>query len=654
MMKKIAAAAVSAVMTAAALSGCGTASQAVNTASAQNMVSPAKEEKVTSESSKNASGYFAEFPEEITEIPREYFSAAQEKGTLEELYYDTYESMTYAEKTQELKKRAIVYLPNGYSEENKYNVFYLMHGGWSNETTTLGTPDSPSMFKNVIDNAIASGDIDPLIIVCPTYNNTSEQDSADYSLALRLTDNYHNELMNDLIPAVEGKYSSYAESASAEDLIAARDHRGFGGFSMGSVTTWHTFEYCLDYFRYFLPMSGSFTSDGSYMDDIVKNSGRSWDDFFIAAFTGTDDFAASAFERQIENMRDYTDSFRYADNERDGNLTYRKKEGYSHDGTASMEYTYNGLLRFWRKSEEEKTSYNSENFEEYYTGKTKISDVINDPAFDSYGRLIFPVDKGYYSGDTLENLRLTWYTHIDPDKTVEIANYMKNHAENGDVIFYDIYTDDEKAADPDKADTGLFFFKGNAGEKFAVCSAGGGFAYVGAMQDSFPHALELSKKGYNAFAVIYRPGAQTACEDLARAINFIFEHAEEFEVDTEDYSLWGGSAGARMSAWLGSYGTEYFGEKELPRPAAVIMQYTGFSDYSRNDPPTYVCVGDSDGIASWRVMKSRLDGMRALGIDTEFHVYSGLGHGFGIGTGTVAEGWLEDAAAFWEKQTEKE
>ncbi|MDE6132945.1 MAG: esterase [Oscillospiraceae bacterium] len=653
-MKKIAAAAVSAVIAASSLSGCGTASQALNTASAQNMVSPTKEENVTSESSKTASGYFAEFPEEITEIPREYFSAAQEKGTLEELYYDTYESMTYAEKTQELKKRAIIYLPHNYSDENKYNVFYLMHGGWSNETTTLGTPDSPSMFKNVIDNAIASGDINPLIIVCPTYNNTSEQDSADYSLALRLTDNYHNELMNDLIPAVEGKYSSYAESASAEALIAARDHRGFGGFSMGSVTTWHTFEYCLDYFRYFLPMSGSFTSDGSYMDDIVKNSERSWDDFFIAAFTGTDDFAASAFERQIENMRDYTDSFRYADNERDGNLTYRKKEGYSHDGTASMEYTYNGLLRFWRKSEEEKTSDNSENFEEYYTGKTKISDVINDPAFDSYGRLIFPVDKGYYSGDTLENLRLTWYTHIDPDKTVEIANYMKNHAENGDVIFYDIYTDDEKAADPDKADTGLFFFKGNAGEKFAVCSAGGGFAYVGAMQDSFPHALELSKKGYNAFAVIYRPGAQTACEDLARAISFIFEHADELEVDTEDYSLWGGSAGARMSAWLGSYGTEYFSEKELPRPAAVIMQYTGFSDYSRNDPPTYVCVGDSDGIASWRVMKSRLDGMRALGIDTEFHVYSGLGHGFGIGTGTVAEGWLEDAVSFWEKQTEKE
>lgn len=41
-------------------------------------------------------------------------------------------------------------------------------------------------------------------------------------------------------------------------------------------------------------------------------------------------------------------------------------------------------------------------------------------------------------------------------------------------------------------------------------------AYVGAMHDSFPHALKLSKKGYNAFALIYRPSSDTVCEDLAR------------------------------------------------------------------------------------------------------------------------------------------
>jgi len=303
--------------------------------------------------------------------------------------------------------------------------------------------------------------------------------------------------------------------------------------------------------------------------------------------------------------------------------------------------------------EEEISVRESQNNSERYTADTKIIDVINDSVFGNYGRLLFPVNNRYYSGDTLGELRLTWYNNIDPNKTVEIANYMKEHAENGDTIFYDIYSDEEKTADPSKADTGLFFFKGNPGERFAVCNAGGGFAYVGAMHDSFPHALELSKMGYNAFALIYRPGAQTACEDLARAIRFIFENADELEVNTDCYSLWGGSAGGRMAAWLGAYGTAAFGEKDLPRAGTVVMQYTGYSEYSESDPPTYACAGENDGIADWRIMEARLTRLNELGIPTEFHHYKGLGHGFGLGTGTVAEGWIDDAVDFWETQIDK-
>ena len=94
-------------------------------------------------------------------------------------------------------------------------------------------------------------------------------------------------------------------------------------------------------------------------------------------------------------------------------------------------------------------------------------------------------------------------------------------------------------------------------------------------------------------------------------------------------------------------------ERNRPaRPGAVVMQYTGHSDYTRNDPPTYACVGENDGIASWRVMESRLDRLESFGIATEFHTYPGLRHGFGLGTGTAAEGWIDDASAFWEEQTE--
>ncbi len=574
-------------------------------------------------------------PQSIEEIPEMYFSPAQRQGSLTDLYYDTWESFSYEEHSQPLQKHAVVYLPYGYDESRQYNIFYLMHGGWGNETTTLGTPESPSIFKNVIDNALANGDMQPLIIVCPTYNNTSPEDSASFSLALQLNQNYHHELVNDLMPAVESRYSTYAEDTSPEGLAASRDHRGFGGFSMGSVATWRTFQNCLDYFRYFLPMSC-----GTSLDDetiFAAAEDRDPGSYFVWVMTGTEDFAYGYDNSRVERMRD---TYYFSEEE---NFAYRVKEGYDHGGMASMEYTYNGLCWFWSGEKEAEPVAP-------YTVDTKISDVTADPVFGDYGRLIFPVDQGYFGGDTLGDLSLTWYNHIDPDKTVEICNYLHDRAAAGETVFYDIYTEEEKAADPDKADTGLFFFKGDPGAKFAVCNAGGGFAYVGAMHDSFPHALELSKMGYNAFALIYRPGWDTACEDLARAISFIFAHGSELEVDTDCYSLWGGSAGGRMAAYLGTYGPAYFGGDDLPRPGTCVIQYTGHSEYSPDDPPTYSCVGTADGIANWRTMEARLNAMSALGIPTEFHTYQGLPHGFGLGTGTAAEGWIRDAVEFWEKQ----
>ena len=290
----------------------------------------------------------------------------------------------------------------------------------------------------------------------------------------------------------------------------------------------------------------------------------------------------------------------------------------------------------------------SETMTNFYTRQTRINDVMNDAVFGDYGRLIFPVNTGYWTGTTLEQIQLTWYNYIDPDKTVEVCNYLRIHAND---CFIDIYTEEEKQANPDLHNTGLFFFRGNSNAPFAICNAGGGFSYVGAMHDSFPHALELSKLGYNAFALIYRPG--DAYEDLARAIAYICDHADELGVSRTGYSLWGGSAGARMAATLGNSANlrSLTGRTDLPQASAVVMQYTGYTTVSPYDGPTYACCGTSDGIASWRTMQSRLESLSALGIPTEFHSYNGLPHGFGLGTGTVAEGWLQDAIRFWQQQS---
>ena len=286
-----------------------------------------------------------------------------------------------------------------------------------------------------------------------------------------------------------------------------------------------------------------------------------------------------------------------------------------------------------------------------FTAQSTVADVVNDPAFGDFGHLLFPVDRNIPLSMTLAQLSTSnvyvWYSHISVDKTVEILNYLKKESEEGKQIFYPIYSNEQIASDNSKAYTGLFRFAGKDGNPFAITNAGGGFAYVGAMHDSFPHSLEISKAGYTAFALIYRP--DDPYNDLAQAITYIYDNAEKLGVKREDYSLWGGSAGARMAATLGNahYLYQLTGRSDIPQAAAVIMQYTGYSTTSQYDAPTYVCVGSNDGIASWRTMQYRLQQLAEMGIPTEFHVYDGLSHGFGIGIGTAAEGWVNDAIKFW-------
>jgi len=582
-----------------------------------------------------------------TAVPSSYKAASDHPGTVTRVDYD---SKDYVRDGAAITKTAYVYTPYGYDEndeETRYNIIYLMHG-WSGHA---GEYFEYTSTKNVFDHLIENGDIPPVIIVSATFYN--DNSDTGFSGSIAEFRRFHRDFEENLMPTVEGRFHTYAKSASNEDLKASRDHRAFGGFSLGSVTTWLQFCYDTDYIRYFLPMSGSCWYYGAYGDfqiernvdfieQLVKDNDLDERGYFIYHAVGTQDAVKSQSIDMAEEMLERSDVFTPE------HYMFHLKDGGYHDFDAVQEYLYNALPLFFRNSDNDQATVGTASAA-FYTKENGIADVQNDPAFGDYSRLLFPVNSGYMSGDTLGSLRLTWYNNIDPDMTVEICNYMRDHAETGDTIFYDIYTEEEKKADPAKRDTGLFFFKGDPGAKFAIVNAGGGFAYVGAMHDSFPHALELSKRGYNAFALIYRPGAQTACEDLARSIAFIFEHAKELEVDTSDYSLWGGSAGARMAAWLCSYGTESFGEDAYPRPAAVFVNYTGLSEVYGNKPPTYSAVGTNDGIASYRTIERRINAIRANGTDAEIEVFNGLSHGFGLGTGTVAEGWIDRAVEFWER-----
>ena len=281
-----------------------------------------------------------------------------------------------------------------------------------------------------------------------------------------------------------------------------------------------------------------------------------------------------------------------------------------------------------------------------------IGDVLKHPAFAGFGRLLLPWDDG--RPDQTLRLRdigslLPYHSHVDPTVVVSSLNRMIDDAAAGRKLFHDFYTAEQKEAEPSRRNTGLFFFRGEPDAPFAVIAPGGGFAYVGSVHEGFPFAVEISEHGLNAFVLKYRAGqgGRIPTADLAAALTYIFRHAAELGVSTADYALWGSSAGARMAASIGSHGAAEFGGAVLPPPSAIVLLYTGHSDVAAPEPPTFVAVGERDGIAPPAVMERRVAALRRAGTDVEYHRYPRVGHGFGLGVGTSAEGWIGDAIRFW-------
>jgi len=310
--------------------------------------------------------------------------------------------------------------------------------------------------------------------------------------------------------------------------------------------------------------------------------------------------------------------------------------------------------------EKNQASADIANFEEgmreasspHLTTENSIRDIFNHPAFSGYADHLLPwEDNSRYMTTSLRQVGslMPYHSNVKPQVVVDALNYMIDLVDDRKTVFYDLYSEQQKKADPAKAHTGLFFFKGKRGAPFAVVCPGGGFSYVGSLHEGFPLAVQMNKRGYNIFVIKYRVNGGVATQDLAAALTYIFEHAATFEVDKKNYSLWGGSAGARMVGDIALSGVKRYGGKNLPTPSAAVIAYTGHSTYSSDFPPTFLTVSADDHIANVSVVERRADNLKKAGVKVEYRRYEHAGHGFGTGVGTDAEGWIDHAMDFWER-----
>lgn len=219
---------------------------------------------------------------EIWAVPTKYDKAdCPNKGKVEKLDYTT---KAYATDGRTVQKSLYVYLPYAYDETKEYNILYLMHGTGDLEDYWLVKNEKN---KIMLDNMIYHNEIKPLIVVTPTWY--VENDCANDLDVLTYT--FKDELRNDIMPAVEGKYATFAKTTTKEDFIASRDHRAFAGLSRGSSTTWHSVvNGSLDYFSWIGCYSGALTTMTEFEQGVWSEEFASYPIHYLYNTSGSFDF----------------------------------------------------------------------------------------------------------------------------------------------------------------------------------------------------------------------------------------------------------------------------------------------------------------------------------------------------------------------------
>lgn len=282
---------------------------------------------------------------ENSPIPEEYNIISSKPGKLIKINYPTISASG-----ENIEKDAIVYTPYDYNPDIKYDVLYLIHGGGESFDVVLGTENEPTILKKAIDYMIEKRELEPIIIVAPTFYSSEIPDSGGRGSAKDMVYNFQKELRKDLLPFIEKNYSVYTENDSN-----ARNHRSIGGFSMGSVCTWYAFMENLDLFHFFIPLSGDSwvieeLGGGKYPEETaqlitesIEKQNFSPQDFFIFSASGKKDIAYPNLYPQIQAMKNFTNTYSYGIDLTSDNLYFLEDEEGIHWWPWIHKYLYNIL-----------------------------------------------------------------------------------------------------------------------------------------------------------------------------------------------------------------------------------------------------------------------------------------------------------------------
>ena len=155
---------------------------------------------------------------------------ASAMATRQGVAYGRYTHETYYSKTCRMQRGYTVLLPENYNKNKKYPVLYLLHGVFGDENTFSSDPSGK--VREIFYNLARDGKARQWIVVMPNMFAATNpaQRPALTPEGLKPYDNFKNDLVNDLMPCIESRYS----------VLKGRDNTAIAGFSLGGRETLYT------------------------------------------------------------------------------------------------------------------------------------------------------------------------------------------------------------------------------------------------------------------------------------------------------------------------------------------------------------------------------------------------------------------------------
>lgn len=254
-------------------------------------------------------------------------------------------------------------------------------------------------------------------------------------------------------------------------------------------------------------------------------------------------------------------------------------------------------------------------------------------------------------------------------------------------VILQLYSQEEIKQNRSKRFSKLVPFIIGQNKPTVIVCPGGAYQFISMNNEGADYAKAFNERGYNVFMLNYRTGAHARfpapMEDLARAIQFAKSCSKDYNIDMENFYICGSSAGGHLAAYFGARYTDF--EKPYKnilyplRPKGIILAYPVISmkdethELSRdlllglgsgenekldksveliadeNYPPVFFWHCDDDKTVP--VSNSIRFAERLLQVNAthKFMKFSSGGHGIGLGNGTSAEGWIDEACKFIEE-----